>query len=543
MDNENYEVKTRLDSENTDASDKRSIAIQELKNLKFLVPMSEMELFHGRASDGSTEWKVDPGYETENTSTVFKLPVLHTGSRELASAFASARHTDKKKSEIHEIMSYDPNVYIVNLLTKRDDETKRKINECFKDLTIHHSVGSPIPFKYRKSAKPLLQALYKKKYLTFDQIEEFSQNNRFSDLTKQEVYGLSKQVVGSGISRYALENNPGYAFLLFLEQSDHYPAPNGKFPFDSDYIRRFCREYKIVGVTIGIHSGTLHKDIESTAIFDMGMVNKRELVEKSRINQREIMKRKFGAIAPYLPKEMLGIPNLKNERFLYELKRNYGRPYKIIQSAKRIGGYKEHFEKKIGVWEGFTLEEHTETVLRNFEESFGDIIPVELLAPMRLAILVHDIGKPIAREGGHINKFREQQLNNAYAKQFLEELQVDDKLKRLILTVIGEGSAAIHDKLVNKIPDNQTGIYDIATKAAIDFFDKERPSKSEVYSIISMFYVLYYCDGGAYTSKATTLLRDSKGEGIFLIWNYGSFDKSFDLSKNSWDRTIYRDKR
>jgi hypothetical protein len=69
------------------------------------------------------------------------------------------------------------------------------------------------------------------------------------------------------------------------------------------------------------------------------------------------------------------------------------KPRDIMQDAQRVPGYEQIFAGSAGVWEGFTLGEHTETVLRNFDETYADRMPVGLLAPMRLAILTHDIGK------------------------------------------------------------------------------------------------------------------------------------------------------
>ena len=52
----------------------------------------------------------------------------------------------------------------------------------------------------------------------------------------------------------------------------------------------------------------------------------------------------------------------------------------------------------VGVWEGYTLKEHTLMVLNQYEKYFGDKkLPGNLdHRVMRVALALHDIGKPEA---------------------------------------------------------------------------------------------------------------------------------------------------
>ena len=57
----------------------------------------------------------------------------------------------------------------------------------------------------------------------------------------------------------------------------------------------------------------------------------------------------------------------------------YASPKEIIEEAKKVRGFETLFDTDAGNWEKFTLEEHTETVLRMFDETYADVLPAKLL--------------------------------------------------------------------------------------------------------------------------------------------------------------------
>ena len=92
----------------------------------------------------------------------------------------------------------------------------------------------------------------------------------------------------------------------------------------------------------------------------------------------------------------------------------YIKPREIIELAKQTQGFRDVFESDAGNWEGFKLSEHTETVLRLFDDNYADIMPASTLPIIRLALLVHDIGKPEAIKMG--DKANQKQYNNQQNK-------------------------------------------------------------------------------------------------------------------------------
>ncbi len=119
------------------------------------------------------------------------------------------------------------------------------------------------------------------------------------------------------------------------------------------------------------------------------------------------------------------------------LQNAHAKPRAIVAAANEVPGFDKVFEADAGNWEGYTLEEHTEKILRNFDENFADRLPVELLAPMRLALVVHDLGKPAA--AAQHQKHNQAQYNTEKASQFVNVLGIDANVKQFTLGLIGPG--------------------------------------------------------------------------------------------------------
>ena len=180
------------------------------------------------------------------------------------------------------------------------------------------------------------------------------------------------------------------------------------------------------------------------------------------------------------------------------------------------------------------MAEHTETVLTNFDENFAESLPVELLAPMRLAILSHDVGKPIAAARGE--KHKQMEYNVIQADDFLGKLGIDDKLKGLLLAVIGEGEElAFQIEVRGAGEPAKVAMRELATKTLKQFYGSESVTDEQITGFTEMCKMLQVCDGGAYTSMAIT--RPAiKGSGRYR--NAPSFNNSFAQPVGFGKRTI-----
>lgn len=198
--------------------------------------------------------------------------------------------------------------------------------------------------------------------------------------------------------------------------------------------------------------------------------------------------------------------------------------FEIIEMTKNISPkWKQVFESEVGVWEGYTLEEHVETVLNNFERNFGDRIPIGILGFMRLAILVHDIGK---------NHKQGVKYDIEMIREFLGDIGVSGELFSHIELFVTKSLDFAYRFFVAK---------DFSRNSQTQEEFKELQSMKNGDAILNLLRAFAISDGGAYTSMGVT--RRRIGDlGIIAHRNAASFNSSFkapqDISKRLLD---YRD--
>ena len=257
------------------------------------------------------------------------------------------------------------------------------------------------------------------------------------------------------------------------------------------------------------------------------------ITDKGLEVERKDMWQRLGGMATALSQFNRGGVQPK-QPLMHLLNDVYAKPEELAEAAKGVEGYGTIFEGDTGNWEGFTLAEHTETVLRNFDESFASDLPVELLAPMRLAILAHDLGKPAAAARGE--KHKQMEYNVAQADIFFGRLGIDDGLKCLLLAVIGEGEElAFQIEVRGAGEPAKAAMKELAIKTLKEFYGSESVTDEQITGFYEMCKILQVCDGGAYTSMAITR-PTAKGSGRYR--NAPSFNGSFAALTGFGNRTI-----
>lgn len=292
-----------------------------------------------------------------------------------------------------------------------------------------------------------------------------------------------------------------------------------------EYVASFMRNAHIVGVREWLNSGTLRRPIDAVSFFDLEKISTAQSLERQSTERQ-----RMGNLAHGLGRSMEELP--RREPLLQQLNNPYAKPQELLAAAKQVPQYEVIFEMKTGVWEGFTLEQHTETVLRNFDENYADKLPVELLSVMRLAIICHDIGKPAAvREGDWA---READYNAAFAAHYMNTLQVDEKMQQFIQRLIGPIQGKIMQLDILSNTSAEADIRTIADSAMKELLGGQLPSQNDQQSFIDCARMLQMCDGGAYTSMAVT--RTSTGSHR----NSPSFNTSFQPPSGITRRTLAR---
>ena len=199
----------------------------------------------------------------------------------------------------------------------------------------------------------------------------------------------------------------------------------------------------------------------------------------------------------------------------------YASPQDIIESAKRTPGYKRIFEAKSGVWEGFTIQQHTETALQFFDDNYADKLPSGVLPLLRLAIVTHDIGKGVAASRG--DKANQKSYNVAYAEDFLKRNGVDEDMRKLIISMIGDGMDASTDWAIRNGSDSK--FYNYCARTVGDFLGTT-PTRDDVRGFAQLELALQTCDSASYTDVAVTRAR-TDNSSYFRYRNSPSFNGSF----------------
>jgi len=546
-------------------------AREKMESIGLFIPMGKLELYHGRdPNEDKEEWSVRSDFSNSGNNTgnwnVNAIDALNTSDFATARDFAVERilHKLRERSgldpfqfstkreeyrrqirageipiEIHRIISSDPNAIIISSEYSKSEQ--ERISQAIIPLLPKILEGSPVDFKYRDTVPLFLETinedfnLKNKGYVSQEEIPQILEKLklRIQQSNNPQAFideDFVKQVAGSINSRFLLRFTPVSLIHKFaISKSDTFKAAFSsetgdiirQLPINRDFIARFLKSNHIAGLKTRVDSATLDRNISNTILFDLTKVN---TVEK--IKQKEqTFEKVFGEFSQEMNKSL---ESSKSHPLVKLLSENYyASPEEIIEEAKKVTGFENHFDKDAGNWEKFTLGEHTETVLRMFDETYADVLPAKLLPIMRLIILTHDLGKPEAAQEGKKNE--QKGFNLKEGSRFLNELGIENNLKELILGIIGQGQEMTSDVFVKKNKkSNELRQY---SRELLDKIKKVGSGslEGEEMAIYFMSFMLQNSDSGAYTDYAVTRRR-----GGLWFRNYPSFNES--LKTNSLDR-------
>lgn len=591
------QIQTRTEYARSIEDAEKYRALDTLKELGLLVPVADIETFHGRvgSSEETHEWAVDPsfanGSNDSGNSNVNKRATLYTSNEDVADEFAAERghevvisryhkffrdkvrsytleerqawvdrenrgeqawwdrisedmrkfhgsptvytldNIDKQiyseadrletltpddekeavwenakkgiKKEMHEITTADKDATVLDINFDRTEltpEERQQYRQALKALVLPITTGSPVSFNDRGAVQPFAETVTRHKmgYISTDKVPELATE---ADINEP----VALQLASAYNTRLVAMSHPAYLVNRLLRNradiiTDKFEI-NGEpqeIPINLEYVQKYLREAHIVGAKQLVDSATVGRAITTVAFFDL----EKTTTVKDLETERQATWQKLGNMATAFSK--LVKPEVHQDSPLLRLLENpYAKPSKLVNAAKRVEGYETIFEGDAGNWEGYTLAEHTETVLRNFDENYADKLPVEMLAPMRLAILTHDIGKSVAV--AHGEKHKQKEYNAVQATDFLAKLGVDDTLKDLLLAVIGDGQELAYQIEVRGDGElAEKEMRSLATRNLRQFLGSEKITQNQIDGFTEMCSILQVCDGGAYTSMAVT---------------------------------------
>lgn len=544
-------------------------AIKTLIDLGVLIKFDDsLKLYHGRAGKKGDDWRVDPNFKNGGNSTgnrnINQIPALNVGEYSVAKAFAEERvfqerHYRKREdieAQVHRIVA-DGEAYIISY-SRVSKENQPAVEKAIRTLMGSRlSELAPVSWENRKFGwivyKVVLETTRKtgNSFLKEEEIEglatQLSKPNTIASLFGAEeeielpspsqiqslVYKIAsafnaRSLLASNlmqtIDRYILENNDisenGYILMNFPSSK----VVDGKkvrttidIPISSEFISSWLAASGIVGLRRGVNSATLGSEIDAYYLFDQERINTEKVIgDKQRqiIEQYETLDKISGELFPCQTSE--------NKKLFELIKR--GTAEELITYAEGLDEYGKLFTSNSGVWEGFTVGEHTESVLKWLEINYKNSLPENTTAFMRLCILAHDIGKGYAYEHGLAQK-RE---NSRLADQFFEHLGLDERLKNIAEYVIGEGQQMTSAFYVRKSPEAKDMAKGEIKELFKSTFEKE-PTEEEIEGIWQLCSILQNCDSGSYTFKGITRNRKY---GYHLNTSY-SFSRSFTPSTSN----------
>ena len=489
--------------------DKRKRAMQTLVELGVFKYAKDLEMFHGRAGDGSP-WEVDPKFNNGGSLfgsfNIHEVNALYTSNKDVAKAYAYNRAQASDfidLSEVHKIVAIDEDAVLVNMnfnpayLDPEDKELFNKSVATLLPFGITH--GNPIIFEY-KDALPIImsklsefQAEKQIDVLNKEQLAEFTQGlkkipqlNLIFDYPDDLKFVVNSLVYANN-SIHAIAKDPVATIDLFIENLELYCDNNNPFRIGSPYIFAWCKSNHIIGVeeSIFAHPVCAYETIYS--LFNL----KNIATPKQLENMQAKKQRDFGGISAYLT-------NVVRPEYSEFLAKANSR--EVMDFINQAFPCKLLFDKSSGIVEGWSVGQHTQSVLEFMDEHYSQNIPDSLKPFMKIAILAHDFGKGYAKE-----KYISQKRGTLEKVPVLyDALEIPENYRGLINWIITNSQEFTTNIALNQ--GNKSSNYNNLKESGATAFENafgKTPTQNELYALINVCCTLQTCDSGSYTRYAS----------------------------------------
>lgn len=542
--------------------------INRLVEIGLLIPFDEkLQLYHGRARDmrkeGAQEWIVDVFFDNSGTNTVNsgliktknvnEIPALHVAGHEIADRFAFVRTRDKNyeagiydlsktdlyKQETIRIVPFEKGKFFLNdkvkisELSREDKRIMREVLGISLSISAEYSTGfvpldigqdfnyNIVHFEFEKYKEHFLN-IYKigdlintKRFVTNEEVENYSKESGLDKEKCNEIAGIIN-------AAKLLYNDPILAvnYVVFGKDSKKIKENEMDFPISIEYILSWTKKNNIIGFNAEVSSFSLMQKISDFIIFDKDGVG-----SEKQYWLRENKKNMMSNLATELQLNQM----TKDKNILENLAKDDSEQVVnfLINSNIKIKGenIEKYFNADSRVTEEFTVAEHTETVLRIFEESFKDEFPENLHPLIRLIILAHDAGKSLTR---YFHDPKQKEFNQDVAQEMLLQMGINAKIRELILFIIGDSQRNASEYMVRRQKNGKI-MLERECKEKLTSLGFSNDAMM-VNALERICLILQYCDGAAYTVYAKTRDRkDKNSEFVYRNCNK-NFSKSFKVS-------------
>lgn len=174
--------------------------------------------------------------------------------------------------------------------------------------------------------------------------------------------------------------------------------------------------------------------------------------------------------------------------------------------------FSHEYASGVGVWEGYTLKDHTLMVLRQFEKYFSNRrlpggVDIDFL---RVVLALHDIGKPRAVRQG--DKKLQHRQTKSLIKSVLETLNFKDKDISIAIALVSKDPIGDYIK---------HGTLDKSVREIIEGVKLAGFSTEEFFKLLTIYYQV---DAGSYTEDARGL------KSLDYLFKFNSAKRTMDFS-------------
>ena len=536
-------------------AERKKSALDTLVKLGAMIYAKDIETYHGRAGDGS-KWEVDPTFNNAGNNTgnsnVYDVSGLYTTDSQHAKEFATKRRrSHTQTADVYKIVAKDEDLAVVvqgfsvaSLSKQQQDEYYQAIS-VLAQFPITEMV--PIPFEYRSiyaEVKKVIQQQYKtvESGLFKDEDIENVINTLATNPDVRKVFGSKQKLIDFITGLLSASNTkrlismfPANLIRQFLDGEDKISVKMGESDFEisinSKYVSAWCAKNGIIGSKGKVTSATLCKTIDIVTFFDTKKIE----TEAQQGERIEYMNRLFEGLSLNLSDF---IQDEEINTFLQKASASEVMQF-ICQDEKCY----KLFEKDAGLWEGYTVGQHTEAVLDFLGKYKLEEIHPQLLPFIKVAILAHDIGKGFASDSKSMWAGKHKDANKVMANFLFNALGIDAKYRKLINFIFTESqdftSKYYFDATNSSSPEltatQKQYISDEMQKACKEILTQTlgvEPTEEEIYALQKICIILQQCDSGAYTRYAT--LKDKSG--LYYTGGNDRFTSSFVIGKNGMPR-------
>ena len=490
----------------------RDDAIRRLVELGVFIPVSETEMYHGRtAKNGDGDFFVLSNYNNADNATghlnINQVSALNMGDEKTAEKFAETRKREEGgNAEIHKIVPIESNLYMINTKLSKEEIQSKEVQSLLQELLIPDASKESISVKFedrevfnRISKRMRFSGLFLN-FIDRDTALKYIKDNQFNDKESEIAMQIVKAInskllcqtnIVEAIDRYMGGN---YAKRLGKDGKMHaltHIIINGKYyDYSPEYISSFLSENNIIGRLKMVYSATISEKIDAYQIFALDKIN----------TEKEVGERLRSAVDSYSVVSDLFMDK-KGDLNLRMLSKTPEEIIEYVFSKSKTANYL--FSEQTGVWENFKLGEHTESVLRFFDDNFSTYLPAKAKAMMKLVILCHDIGKPIVNEKGVRKGTPEEiEIYKKAAANMCKELGAKEPLSDFIIDFVFKTQKCTTEFYVL---DNQNALEELDNSCKTLLKEYGIPDKDGLSESLTQFArILQTCDSGAYTIYGKT---------------------------------------